>query len=163
MTLLRVDQELIFHNGRYRIELAPDKVKTGKPDHFNLPEVLTPYIQHYRTAVRSTLLGNRLHDALWINRRGEPMTAQDIKNRVRTLTRKRFGTSFGPHRFRHAIATTATLRDPANPGLAAGLLGISGQVLEEHYNRAGQSQAAAMFDKAMAEVGRTGCVAGRVH
>jgi integrase len=57
--------------------------------------------------------------------------------------------SFGPHRFRHAIATTAALCDPGSPGLAAGLLGITGQVLEEHYNRAGQNQAAIMFDKAI--------------
>ena len=88
---------------------------------------------------------------LWINRRGEPMTAQDIKNRVREFVPKTVWDELGPHRFRHAIATTATLRDPANPGLAAGVLGISGQVLEEHYNRAGQSQAAAMFYKAMEE------------
>jgi hypothetical protein len=67
------------------------------------------------------------------------------------LTRKRFGVSFGPHRFRHAIATTAALRDPASPGLAVGLLKISGPVIDEHYNWAGQSQAAIMFDKAVAQ------------
>jgi hypothetical protein len=64
-----------------------------------------------------------------------------MTQRIRLLSRQRFGESFGPHRFRHAIATTATLRDPDHPGLAVGVLGISGAVLEEHYNRAGQSQA----------------------
>jgi len=151
MALLRVGQELVFQGGRYRIELTPEQVKTDKPDHFDLPAVLTPYIECHLTAVRPVLLRGQLHDALWIDCRGKPMNAQGIKNRVRALTRKRFGTSFGPHRFRHAIATTSTLRDPAHPGLAAGLLGISGPVIEEHYNRAGQSQAAAMFDKALAQ------------
>jgi hypothetical protein len=51
---------------------------------------------------------------------------------------------------RIGFATTATLRDPDHPGLAVGVLGISGHVLEEHYNRAGQSQAVMMFDKAAA-------------
>jgi hypothetical protein len=37
-----------------------------------------------------------------------------------------------------------------HPGLAVGVLGISGAVLEEHYNRAGQSQAVTMFDQAAA-------------
>jgi hypothetical protein len=73
-----------------------------------------------------------------------------MTQRIRLLSRQRFGESFGPHRFRHAIATTATLRDPDHPGLAVGVLGISGAVLEEHYNRAGQSQAVTMFDQAAA-------------
>ena len=64
------------------------------------------------------------------------------------LTRGRFGIAFGPHRFRHAIATTAPMRDPSHPGVAAGLLGISKEVVEQSYNRAGQSQAAIDFDLA---------------
>jgi site-specific recombinase XerD len=150
MALLRVGHELILRDERYRIELAPEQVKTDRPDRFDLPDVLTRYIRRYLTVVRPALLGVRIHDALWINHRGAPWTAEGIKQRVRKLTAQRFGQSFGPHRFRHAIATTATLRDPASPGLAVGLLGISGQVLEDHYNRAGQSQAATMFDRAMA-------------
>jgi hypothetical protein len=43
--------------------------------------------------------------------------------------------------FRHAISTTAALRDPGSPGLAAGVLGISAEVVEQSYNRAGQVQA----------------------
>jgi site-specific recombinase XerC len=150
MALLRVGQELILRGEHYRIELTPEQVKTGKPDRFDLPTALTPYIRHHLTVVRPELLAGRSHDALWIGHRGEAWAVQGIKHRVRVLTRCHFGQSFGPHRFRHAIATTATLRDPAYPGLAAGLLGISGPVIEEHYNRAGQSQAALMFDKAIA-------------
>jgi hypothetical protein len=85
---------------------------------------------------------------LWVNRFGEPWTAKGIQDRVVKLTRRRFGQAFGPHRFRHAIGTTAPMRDPAHPGVAAGLLGISADVLEQHYNRAAQSQAATAFDQA---------------
>jgi site-specific recombinase XerD len=150
MALLRPGQELIWRGERYRIELTPEQVKTNKPDRFNLPAQLTPYIRHYLTVVRPALLGGQVHDALWINLRGEPWSPECMAQRIRLLSRQRFGESFGPHRFRHAIATSATLRDPDYPGLAVGVLGISGQVLEEHYNRAGQSQAVMMFDEAVA-------------
>jgi len=150
MALLRVGHELIRRGDHYRIELTPEQVKTDKRDCFDLPAALTPYVRHHLTAVRPALLRGQLHDALWIGHRGEAWAASGIQHHIRVLTRKRFGLSFGPHRFRHAIATTATLRDPAYPGLAAGLLGITGQVVEEHYDRASQSQAAMMFDEAFA-------------
>jgi hypothetical protein len=53
-------------------------------------------------------------------------------------SKARFGVTFGPHRFRHAIATTAPLRDPTTPGLGASVMGISVAVNEAHYNRANQ-------------------------
>lgn len=145
MALLRPGQELVCHDGHYRIELAPDQVKTDKPDHFDLPKRLTPHVQHYLEVVRPALLEGLPNDALWISRPGKQLTAKAIQNLTLRRTRQRFGKAFGPHRFRHAIATTAALRDPGHPGLAAGLLGISDAILEQNYNRAGQSQAAARF------------------
>jgi integrase len=147
MALLRVGRELVQRDGRFRIELTPDQVKTGKPDRFDLPDQLTPYIRHYLDAVRPALLRGRLEDAFWINALGGPLTAGAIQSRIFRLSKRRFGKSFGPHRFRHAIGTTAPLRDPRHPGLAAGLLGISAEVLEQHYNRSGQCQAGACFAK----------------
>ena len=54
------------------------------------------------------------------------------------LTRKRFGTGFGPHRFRHAIITCAHLHLADQPGIGAGLLGITPAVAEQSYCLAGQ-------------------------
>jgi hypothetical protein len=151
MSLISVGRELILHDGRYRIELEPGQVKTKKPDRFDLPECLTPYVRHYLDVVRPALLQGQSHDAVWVNPRGGPWTAKAIQHRVMKLTRQRFGQAFGPHRFRHAIGTTAPMRDPSHPGVAAGLLGISPGVLELHYNRAGQSQAATRFDQALTQ------------
>ena len=147
MTLLRVGHELNWKDGRYRIELAPDQVKTGKPDRFDLPDCLTPYVRHYLDMVRPALLGGAQHDALWINDKGGPWTAKGIQHRVVKRTRERFGRGFGPHRFRHAVATGSALRDPGNPGIGAGVLGISKEVAQESYNRAGQIVAAMRFDE----------------
>lgn len=149
MRLLRVGRELAWHGGRYRVELTPEQVKTGKPDRFDLPERLTPYVRHYLAVVRPALLQGQggTEEALWISAQGTPLSEVGIQTRLFRLTRRRFGAGFGPHRFRHAIGTTAALRDPGHPGLAAGLLGISAEVLEQHYNRAGQSLAASRYDE----------------
>ena len=141
MTLLRV-QQMPRRELCYRIELTPDQVKTKRRDGFDLPECLTPYVLHYLEVVRPGLLAGRAENALWINPKGGAMTAKAIQHRVRKLSLLRFGIAFGPHRFRHAIATTAALRDPGNPGLAAGVLGGSAEVIEQYYNRAGQIEAA---------------------
>jgi hypothetical protein len=147
MSLLRVDQELRRYEHLFRIQLTPGQVKTRKHDRFNLPAPLTPYVLRYLEVVRPALLRGRSCDAVWITKGGGKLSPSGIQARMLKLSKQRFGTAFGPHRFRHAIGTTAPLRDPANPGVAAGMLGISKEVLEWHYNRAGQSQATTAFAK----------------
>lgn len=147
MSLLRVGRELLWHDGLFRIELTPDQVKTTKHDRFDLPARLTPYVSRYLEVVRPALLAGHSSEAVWITRGGKQLSRSGIQGCILKLSKQRFGTAFGPHRFRHAIGTTAPLLDPANPGVAAGLLGISPEVLERHYNRAGQSQATTVFGK----------------
>ncbi len=151
MQLLRVGHELLRSPEGYRIELTPDQVKTNKPDRFELPTNLTPYIEHYLRQLRPQLLAGRHSEHLWINKEGVPLTSQGIQTMIKRATLKRFSVSFGPHAFRHAAATTAALRDPACPNLASSMLGISPEIAEGHYNRAGQIQAAknyaAMLEK----------------
>jgi hypothetical protein len=125
MSLLRVGKELIRHEQRYRIELTSAQNKTPEPDRFNLPESLTRYMRRYLHEVRPALLQGQMHDALWVNPKGGRWTAKGIQHRVMKLTLQRFGIAFGPHRLRHAIGTTAPMRDPCHPGVAAGVLGIS--------------------------------------
>jgi hypothetical protein len=66
-----------------------------------------------------------------------------IDKRIRWWSAKRFGKAFGPHRFRHALGSSAATEDPAAPGLGAAVLGITGVVYQEHYNRAKNAAAAA--------------------
>jgi len=145
MALVRVGQELTWRGDRYRLEFQPEQVKTAKYDAFSLPERLTPYIRRYLETVRPALLRNRAHDALWGGLNGEPLQAKGIQNMILKRSKARFGVAFGPHRFRHAIATTIPLRAPSQPGLAAPLLGISKEVVQTHYNRANQVAAVQMF------------------
>jgi hypothetical protein len=141
MALLRLAHELLEEGEHYRIELTREQVKTNRPDRFSLPEHLSPYIRYYWDVVRPALAKERISDAFWVNRSGRPWTKKAIQTQVLERTRSRFGQAFGPHRFRHALSTTAALHDPGYPGLAAGALGISAQTVERSYNLAGQSAA----------------------
>ena len=145
MALLRVGQEFIRCGDGYRIELQPHQVKTKTSDCFNLPARLTPYIETYLRIVRPALLRERMHDALWIGLNGSPLEAKGIQEMVCKLSKARFGVAFGPHRFRHAIATTVPLKAPEIPGLAAPLLGITKETVQSHYDRASQVMAVKMF------------------
>ncbi|MBU6497089.1 MAG: integrase [Rhodospirillales bacterium] len=146
MVALCVGQELKEQGDRYMIDLPPHLVKTKKPDRFLLPAELTPYMRHYLAVVRPALLKRHNHAALWPTQSGKPLTAKGFQAMVFRRTRVRFGTEFGPHRFRHALDTTAALRAPDQPELGARVLNISPAVSEAHYNRAGQIEATMMLD-----------------
>ena len=145
VSLMRLGHELAYTGDAYRVDLKPEQVKTGLPDRFDLPSALTPHVDRYVRETRPALLKGKTCEAFWISGKGSTWTAKAIQNQVLELSRKRFGKAFGPHRFRHAMATTAPILDPANPGLAAALLGISQEVIDSSYNRSGQNNAALAY------------------
>lgn len=102
-------------------------------------------MERYIAVEREELLAGKTHDWFWVNQYGGPLTVRYIQMMVRTRSRKAFGTAFGPHRFRHAMGTTAPMTDPAHPGVAAAILGISGRMVEAHYNLASQADVASKF------------------
>lgn len=149
MALLRVGHELIREDEAYRVELQPEQVKTDTDDIFTLPDVLVPYMDHYLDVVRPALLAGRTCDALWITKYGTPWGKDSIAAFIQRLTWRRFGVGFGPHRFRHAIATTAVLRAPDHRGLAGGVLNTSAETIQKHYTLAGSAQAVMTYDQVL--------------
>jgi hypothetical protein len=55
MALLRLGHELVRRDGRYRLELAPDAVKTNVEDCIDLPADLAACIDHYVHVTRPML------------------------------------------------------------------------------------------------------------
>lgn len=139
MTCPRIGQEIKRVGDVYRIELSEEQIKTGKQDHFDLPAILTPFIHTYLARSRPAMLRDQATTAFWINQYGQPLRDTAIYQQFRRLTKQLFRTGFGPHRCRHALATTCILRAPDDPGLPSGVLGISGAVVERHCRLAGQS------------------------
>lgn len=139
--------------GLWRLELEAEDVKNERFISAQLPQLLGPWIDRYVAVERAELLGEHRSEAFWINWGGEPLGKAGLDKRIRWLSAKRFGAgrAFGTHRFRHCIATTAPLLMPDQPGLAAALLRITGQVVEEHYDRGDAVLAFKAYHKALAE------------
>lgn len=146
MAAIRVGKELQFRNSQFFVTLTADQVKTGKPDQFSVPDALTEPMRHYLAVVRPALLDDSKEDALWINALGTRLSESAIQTMMARRSKRRFGVAFSTHRFRHMIATTIPLRCPERPELGAAVLGISKQVIDQHYNRAEQVLAASEYN-----------------
>jgi len=116
---------------------AGKDIKTGRPLEFPLPRRLARWIERYLSHERQELLAGKASDALWINWSGLPLKAQGLEKRIRWRSAKEFGPdrAFGVHRFRYGIVTVATIADPDDPSLGSKVLGITGRIAREHYDR----------------------------
>ncbi|APT60379.1 hypothetical protein RGI145_23840 (plasmid) [Roseomonas gilardii] len=150
VSLLRPGHELRQVGECFRVEFTPAQTKTKRRDRFGLHEGFTPWMRHYLEVIRPALLVGQRQEALWIGRLGEPLSAQGIQTRIQRLSRQRFGISFGPHRIRHSIVTTAALRLGATPSFGAAVVGNTPAVAEG-YNHAGQCRAAALYAQVIRE------------
>ena len=145
MASLRLGVSVIRSGETWRLIFESDDVKTRRRIAYEAPASLSGAMERYITVEREELLAGKTHDWFWVDQYGGPLTMYAIKNIIRTRSKKTFGTAFGPHRFRHAMGTTAPVADPAHPGVAAAILGISGRMVEEHYNLASQTDVASKF------------------
>ncbi len=132
-------------DGRWRLSFKAQDMKTQRCVEYRAPDSLVAPIDRYLEVEREEMLQQRRHDWFWVNRNGEKLDARGIEGVIRRASLARFGRIFGPHRFRHSLATTAAYADPSNPGLAASVLAISEDVVEGHYNQARQHDAFRRF------------------
>jgi integrase/recombinase XerD len=63
--------------------------------------------------------------SLWISSRATPMAMNTIRDRIVKITKREHGERMNPHGFRHMLATTIAVEDPAHVGIAGTLLGHS--------------------------------------
>lgn len=144
-------------NDRFRVTYRPDQIKTGRSgrsDRILLPERLNSYIEAYLTTIRQHLLRGQDRPAFWLNRFGEPLGEEGIRKIVVTRSRCLLGKPIRPHRFRHAIGSTAPLVNRGQPGLACAVINISEDVMDQHYNRADGIIATQIFHEYMLKATR---------
>ena len=145
--VMRLGQQIRFDGVEWWMTLDVPDIKTDKPHRVPLPGSLTPWFERYVAVERRELLDGQVSDAMWINWGGKMLGEAGIEKRIRWCSAKRFGpeNAFGVHRFRHSIGTTAPLMAPDTPGIGAALLGISGRVHEQHYDRGLRAAAGAAY------------------
>ena len=151
MASLRLGSTVIRNSQAYRLVFEKEDVKTGRCIEYDAPVGLNSAIDRYLAVERAELLSGKTHDWLWVDKYGEPLSADDISDMIQRKSKAYLGFAFGPHRFRHALGTTTPLKDPTHPGVAAAILGISSRMVEEHYNRASQADVADRFHAALSK------------
>ena len=151
MASLRLGSTVIRNGRAYRLVFEKEDVKTGRCIEYDAPLGLSSAIDRYISVERTELLSKKTHEWLWVDQYGEPLSSDNISDMIQRQSKACLGFAFGPHRFRHALGTTAPLKDPAHPGVAAAILGISGRMVEEHYNRASRADVADRFHAALSK------------
>lgn len=113
----RVGRDLLRDGDGFRLAYAAGDVKNGRALEYPLPPALAPFVEHYLEAERPRLLGAERHDWLWVRRSdGRGLRGHDLDSLVRYAFKARFGTAFGPHRFRHTLAHHGGGAGPLRPG-----------------------------------------------
>jgi hypothetical protein len=120
-------------------------------------------MDHYLATIKPALLAGRRENAMWLKAGGKPLAAKGIQAMVYRRTAGRFGEAMGPHRFRHAIVTTALLKAPQFPGLGAAVLDISEAVAQQHYCLARTTGALAAFGRLIDEKRRAASIPLRLQ
>lgn len=137
----------------WRIDLGEADIKTGRALSYGLPAALEAALDRYVEVERAEMLAGKVEDALWINWDGRQLRTRGVDKRIRWWSEKRFGkgASFGPHRFRHCLATAAPIVDPQAPTIGASVLGITARTAQEAYDRGSRAAAATRFHAGLAE------------
>jgi integrase len=146
LALLRIGVHVSEVGETYRIDLAPEETKAGKPVSSMVPAplavLLRTYVDRYRPVLGE---GKPPTDFLWINRDGDPLNPYAIYGVFRRVGREA-GIELRPHLVRHTLATTLMSVAPTNLGLAAAALTHRGaRMVNEVYDRSGTEASHAMW------------------
>src|SRR5262245_59608769 len=164
---LKMGQTLLRQQGGWWIILMD--TKSGRPDHRPVDSLLASYFEAYLNMYRPVLLAHSPHSrdtalqttaletedvcALWLGRRGNPLTYDAVERVITETTRMTIGVAVNPHRFRKSAATSAALRAPETPHLGSALLQhLYRRTTEEHYNRASSLSVARDYTSLIADL-----------
>jgi len=132
---LRIGKQLIKSGELWALTIPPEDVKGKRPLDFALSRNFCYRIDLYLQKYRQRIPGAGSHNGLWPSNKGGPMTANAIYGTVCKRTRKAFGFSVNPHRFRHAAGTLWSIEDPKNVRGVKDLFGHASydKMTEPHY------------------------------
>lgn len=116
--------------------------KTGNAVSFPLSTEAGVMADRYVSEERPRMLKNRVSDAFWIGWHGHPLARTSISGLIWDRSLERFGTGFGPHRFRTSLTTTLAMESPSTPWDASVLLAHGPRTSLSNYNKAKASGAA---------------------
>ena len=104
----------------YRLTFSANETKGGHPHACDLPERLTPYIEHFIKRHRAKLLGPNLFPELFISAYRKPMSRQTFYCRFTAATEQELGMAIPPHSIRDSAVTAIAEDHPDAIGIALG-------------------------------------------
>ncbi len=141
---LELGRHLTQQANIWRIDIPGSETKTNQPLSFDIPKILTFYLDAYLHRIRPTFIpsGHATPPALWLGFRGHPLTPHSLYGRMILITERLLGRSINPHLLRDCAATTLSTRSTEDALTAAALLGHRGfATTERYYIRANQLDA----------------------
>jgi integrase/recombinase XerD len=150
LAALEVGRQLRRTDDGWRLVLEPEDMKNRRALEFNLPSSLIEPMNHYVDVVWPQLATSTTGNSLWIASHGRPMAKTAVGLMIRRRAKEDFGVEFGPHRFRHASATSASIENSDSPALASSLLAIGHTMVLKHYDRASEALAGQQLQHALA-------------
>ncbi|MCV2880369.1 tyrosine-type recombinase/integrase [Sedimentimonas flavescens] len=139
----------------YWLRFRAEDMKDKRARSYLLPEAFVGAMERYLQEVRPILLQGNLSDALWISRRGNPMSEDSFSGGLVLVTKREFGCELSPHSFRHIAATTIAECAPEHANIIRDVLGHATLAMaEKHYNRATGQKACAVYQAIITSISR---------
>ena len=132
---LRLGLQVVRDGASWRIILREEDIKTHRHHEYGLAPELVPVVDAWLDVHRPVLLRGGSHDWFWVGEKGHRLRERGIERIIRRSSQARFGRTFGPHDFRHSVATTSALCARKRPGLGAAVIGITPAVERDSYDR----------------------------
>jgi len=142
---LELDRHVQRGPSRWHVNVDAKMTKTKQAEHGLLPASLTQYIDFYVDSLRPRLVPVSNQAAplkFWLGRNGMPLSANQIRERIKFETRKAFGFAICPHTFRHIAETSFILDRPELALYGPALLGHRSKETTERYYFIAQQQLA---------------------
>lgn len=118
VSVMRLGQHLLHQKDGYRIAWSAREMKEERPHEAKLGPELSALLQRYLNEFRPVLAAQARPTradpttAVWVNKRGGPLSSRGIYNLIVERTAAAFDESMFPHVFRHSAATTLVLERP---------------------------------------------------
>jgi integrase/recombinase XerD len=132
---IEIGRQLVLERDRWFVIIPREETKTKKPNQFEIPNILLPYLTFYLDTVRAAILRGRRHNALWVSPKGGALSYVGLSKSFARLS-KRLGVRFSPHDARDAAVMLWAIARPDQICVARDLLGHSKLDTTGLYNRA---------------------------
>jgi len=150
---LIIGRTVVRQTDGWWIRFRPAETKTADLIELPWPDALNPNLDQYIAEHRPRFMHAQspmASDALWLSKRGNPLTSSGLYQIIVARTREGLGHPINPHLFRDCAATSIAIDDPIHIGIASRLLGHrSGSTTERYYNQARSVEASRLLQKSL--------------